>query len=168
MTPVDTSRVATELEVEVNAINAERKAEEEAKKKYSAAFWGAIERGLNVIIPAYVKTIFNYQSLDNPLAIVILDADSIKSIEEFCRGSIYSSVRPRQANKSDYYGMYAVPPKEFKSTIGDENLIKKMQTFVENKTDRFWKSILSPAIRSLKARSSASSTGTAPTHPQHV
>ena len=116
---------------------------EEVEDIYRKLFWEKIEKTLcpNIFIPTYIKNIFKFQGLDNPVTFKSISENVLKEVENFVRSDFYKSLIPSDARKRDYYDMYEKEENKFIFPIGHKLLIFKIKEFICQKKDTFWKSL---------------------------
>ncbi len=88
-------------------------------------FWKAIETDINCSVPTYLKNILRLRGFDNHLSITTLTDKDIMSLETFARTKMEKYI-PSDANRSNYYHMFAEDRESFEILPGHIRLLKEI------------------------------------------
>lgn len=101
-------------------------------------FWNILEESTNSSIPIYIKNIFKFSHLDQPVAFKSITEDTLKELETFAQEEMINFLN-KDDNLEIFYGQYHEKPEKFRFMIGDKLLIRNLVTFVQSKSETYWK-----------------------------
>ena len=106
----------------------------EADPAVNEPFWRELEDEFCIVIKAHIKNIFNIQGLHTLRNVETNDIDNLfDNIGAFVSGEIYALGIPINAMLQNYYGHYYINPQNFRLSVGERILIRKMIRIIKQR-----------------------------------
>lgn len=109
------------------------------EEEYRISFWKKLQEARHTYIPENVKNILRFNHMDNPTSFTCLNDDTIEELEKFAREDMKHLIEESTPDLKKYYGHYHKKPENFRFTIGEKFMLKKMVEFVKISKDEYWK-----------------------------
>lgn len=86
-------------------------------------FWDLIDVKLGCNVPKYIQNILLLNGFDKALSVKTITIDDIEYFQEYARNDMHKRI-PKNADLSEYYGLFCETPKEFVFLRGHLRLLQ--------------------------------------------